>query len=396
MSAAQSGPGLRALDPEPERLYRELGARPAINCAGAYTVLGGSQLSPGVRAAMEAANRRFADMQALLEGSGRVVAQLLDAEAAYVTAGAAAALTLATAACLTKDHRDYLERLPDTSGIPNEVVVQKSTRQKYDRCLTIPGAKLVEAGDAHGMTPQQLREAIGPDTAAVHYLAPSGAPTDSPGRPPVEAVIEVAHAAGVPVIVDAAGLTYPIDNLRRFTRLGADLVCYAGKYFDAPQSTGLLAGRGDLVELAAINGFVGFESSGYHTIGRPMKVDRQEIVGCVTALREWLELDHEARFAVYGEHIDILLGALKGLHGVEAYRISERETPTPMLRDGVRLRLESPQHAEAAVQALREGEPAIWTRQDDRLRDSVNLSVAYLQDGDAGLIARRLREVLSA
>ena len=342
------------LDLATERLYRELGARAVINCAGAYTILGGSQISPAVRAAMEAANHRFADMQALQDGSGRVVAQMLGAEAAYVTAGAAAALTLATAACLTKDHRDYLERLPDTSGIPNEVVVQKSARQKYDHCLTIPGARLVEA------------------------------------------VIEVAHAAGVPVIVDAAGLTYPLDNLRRFTRLGADLVCYAGKYFDAPQSTGLLVGRRDLVEMAAINGFVGFESSGYHTIGRPMKVDRQEIAGCVAALREWLALDHEARFTLYGERIDVILRAVKGLPGVEAYRISERETPTPMLRDGLRLKLESPQRAAAVVQALRDGDPCIWARQDDRPRDGVNLSVAYLQDGDAALIARRLREVLGA
>ena len=103
---------------------------------------------------------------------------MLGAEAAYVTAGAAAALALATAACLTKDHRDYLERLPDTTGIPNEVVVQRSARQKYDRCLTIPGAQLVEAGDGGGMTPAQLRAAIGPNTVAVHYLAPTGAPTD--------------------------------------------------------------------------------------------------------------------------------------------------------------------------------------------------------------------------
>jgi L-seryl-tRNA(Ser) seleniumtransferase len=246
------------------------------------------------------------------------------------------------------------------------------------------------------MTPAQLHEAIGPETVAVHYIVPTGAPTDLPGRPPIEDVIEVAHAAGLPVIVDAAGLTYPVDNLRRFTRLGADLVCYAGKYFDAPQSTGLLVGRRDLIEMAAINGFVGFETSGYQTIGRPMKVDRQEVVGCVTALQEWLELDHEARFAAYADRIEVILAAVADLPGVKASRISAAETPTPMLRDGVRLHLESPQAAEAAVQGLREGEPCIWSRQDDLRRDSVNVSVAYLQEGDAELVARRLREVLGA
>jgi len=396
MSEAPSKPSNTDLDSETGRLYQELGTRAVINCAGAYTVMGGSYLSPGVRAAMETANHRFADMQGLLHAGGRAVAQMLDAEGAYITSGAAAALTLAVAACLTKDHRDYLERLPDTAGIPNEVIVQKSSRQKYDRCLIIPGAKLVEAGDADAMTPGQLRDAIGPNTVAVHYLAPTGAPTDAKGRPPIESVIEVAHERGVPVIVDAAGLTYPVDNLRRYARLGADLVCYAGKYFDAPQSTGLVVGRRDLIDMVSINGYVGFETSGYHTLGRPMKVDRQEIFGCVVALREWLAMDHEVRFALYGERIDVILREVKGLPGVEAYRISERETPTPMVRDGVRLRLDSPQRAEAAVMALREAEPCIWGRVDDLLRDCINLSVAFLQDGDAELIARRLREVLSA
>lgn len=379
-------------DNETKRLFAELGMRPVINCAGAYTVMGGSQVSPSVRAAMEAANHRFADMQALLDAGGRAVAAMLDAEAAYITSGAAGALTLAVAACLTKDHPDHLERLPDTQGIPNQVVVQRNTRQKYDRCLLIPGARLVEAGDAEGMTAQQLRQVIGPETVAVHYLMPTGAPGTGIGTPPLESVIEVAHERDVPVIVDAAGLTYPVDNLRRYTRMGADLVCYAGKYFDAPQSTGLLVGRKDLVEAASVNGFVGFETSGYHTLGRPMKVDRQEVFGCVAALREWLAMDHEARFATYGERIDVILSAVKGLASVEAYRISQHETPTPMVRDGVRLRLGSPQRAQATVTALRDGEPCIWARVDDRLPDSVNLSVAFLHDGDAELIAARLLE----
>jgi seryl-tRNA(Sec) selenium transferase len=149
------------------------------------------------------------------------------------------------------------------------------------------------------------------------------------------------------------------------------------------------------VEMASINGYVGFETSGYHTLGRPMKVDRQEIAGCVVALREWLAMDHEARFATYGGRINLILREVKGLPGVEAYRISEHETPTPMVRDGVRLCLDSPQRAEAAVMALREAEPCIWVRVDDLQRDCINLSVAFLQDGDAELIARRLREALS-
>jgi D-glucosaminate-6-phosphate ammonia-lyase len=372
-----------------DALYASLGARPVINAAGALTVLGGSRLSPSVLAAMEAANRSFADMESLLQSSGRIVAELLDAEAAYITAGAAASLALSAAACLTLHHRDYLERLPDTGGIPNEILVQKNSRQRYDRPLTTAGARLVEVGDEAGLTPLQLRDAIGPSACAVHYFAQSRAP----GTPRIEDVVEVAHAADVPVIVDAAGLTYPLDELRRFARAGADLVCYAGKYFDAPHSTGLIVGRADLVEMAALNGFIGFETSGIYTFGRGMKVDRQEIFGCVAALREWLSMDHEARLAAYAERIEVVLSALRNLPDLEAWRISEREPPSASLRDGVRIRLAdgSKLTAAAVAQALRDGDPSIWVRAGGR---TVDVSVGFLEDADAEVVARRLTEVL--
>ena len=380
-----------ALVPEGSRIFEALGARPVINAAGAYTMLGGSYLSPGVRAAMEAANTYFADMRSLSESSGRVIAEMLGAEAALVTSGAAAALVLSVAACLTRDHPEYYERLPDTEGIPNEVIVQKSTRQKYDRVLSIPGARIVEAGDERGLTPEQLREAIGGQTAAVHYFVPLQGP--AAGVPPLEDVVAVAHERGVPVIVDAAGHTYPPDGLRKYARTGADLVCYAAKYFDAPHSTGMIVGRKELIDVAAINSFIGFETSGYLTVGRPMKIDRQEIVAVVVALREWLAMDHEARLQTYGERIEVLLGELRRVPGIDAYRISERETPVPVLRDGVRVLFgsASAREAEEVVRTLREGEPSIWVRAEG---GALNVSVAWLPEEQVSLVARRLRQAL--
>ena len=122
-----------------------------------------------------------------------------------------------------------------------------------------------------------------------------------------------------------------------------------------------------------------------------MKVDRQEIFGCVVALREWLAMDHEARLQGYGERIEVLLADLSGLPGVEAYSISARETPHPTIRDGVRIVLESAESAERAVESLKQGEPCIWTRSDG---SAINVSVAYLHDADVEVVARRLREVL--
>jgi L-seryl-tRNA(Ser) seleniumtransferase len=373
----------------PESLYASLGTRPVVNAAGAYTILGGSTLSPGVRTAMEVANRQFADMKTLLQSSGRLIAGMLEAEAAMVTSGAAAALALAAAACLTRDHPDYYERLPDTEGIPNEIVTQKSTRQKYDRCLTLTGARLREVGSNGGTTAEELRAALGPKTAAVHYFVPlHGEAVLS-----LDTVVEIAHERGLPVIVDAAGMSYPVDNLRKYARQGADLVCYAAKYFDAPHSTGLLVGRKDLVDVAMVNSFIGFETSGYLTIGRPMKVDRQEIFATVVALREWLAMDHEARFLRYGEYSDVILRELRGLHGLDAYRISDKETPVPVVRDGVRIELKDGRDPGAIASALRDGEPCIWVMTEG---SAINVSVAFLREEEVTVVARRLREVLSS
>jgi D-glucosaminate-6-phosphate ammonia-lyase len=377
-----------SLSEQAERLYAKLGVRPVINAAGAYTVLGGSMLSPAVQAAMDTAGYRFADMQALLDASGREIASLLDADAAYVTAGAAASLALAAAACLTRRHRGHLGRLPDTTEIANEIIVQKNSRQKYDRCLTIAGARIVEAGDNDGLNLEALQGAMGANTVAVHYLAPGAAR----GTPTVEDLLAVAHQHDLPLIVDAAGQTYPLDNMRKYARLGADLVCYAGKYFDAPQSTGLILGREDLVELAAANGFIGFETSASLTLGRGMKVDRQEIFGCVVALREWLSIDHEQRLTRYSERIDTILAELRGLEGIEAFRVSEREIPTPQLRDGVRVVFGTlRKSAKAVAHDLREGEPSIWTHVNG---DSLDVSVGFMHDEDAEIVGRRLGQVL--
>jgi seryl-tRNA(Sec) selenium transferase len=124
-----------------------------------------------------------------------------------------------------------------------------------------------------------------------------------------------------------------------------------------------------------------------------MKVDRQEIAGCVVALREWLAMDHEARLLTYGERIDVILAELRGLPGVEAVRVSSVETPPPVLRDGVRVRVESATRAEAVMRRLQEGEPSIWVR---TYGSYINVSVGWLPDELVGLVARRLREALQA
>jgi len=372
-------------------IYESVGARHVINARGAYTTMGGSRLSPTVSAAMAEANRYFVDMRELLESSGRIIAQMLECEAAYVTSGAAGALALAAAACLTGDDPAKMERLPDVTGMRHEILIQKDLRVRYDRAVTVPGAKLVEVGDEAGTTPQQLEAAIGPRPAAVHYYATSYPNlSDRPGTLMLDQVVAVARAHAVPVIVDAAGQTYPLDSLKKYAQMGADLVCYAGKYFDAPHSTGVLTGRKDLVEIAAMQGFIGFETSGYRTFGRAMKLDRQEIVAVVVALREWFAMNHEERFLGYARRAERITAVLRGIPGIA---VTPVPIGPPVMRSGLQIALEpgSGKTGPQIAAALREGTPSIAINAQP---DTLTVSVAFFEDGEEEIVAERLRDAL--
>ena len=182
-------------------VYEELGVKPVINATGGNsTRLGGSILSPGVRQAMEGANRYYVHMKELQDKTGAIIADLLGAEAAWVTPGCCAALALGTAACMAGSDSDRAERLPDVSGMKSKVIIQKGRRSRYDRCVTVPGARLVEVGEESASRPEQIEEAINPETAAIHYLVRD----QQDGVVPLEEVIRIGQRHGVPVIVDAA------------------------------------------------------------------------------------------------------------------------------------------------------------------------------------------------
>ena len=202
-------------------VYEQLGITPVINARGNNTVLGGSTPSGRVRSAMQESERYYVDMQQLLERSGEVIAKLLGAEAAYVTPGAAAALALGTAACMAGADPDKLAQLPDTTGLPNTVLIQAGHHYHYEHVVTVPGAKLVEVGDPNETTAEQLQTALGPHVAAVLFPAHLDR---APGTVPLSDVQALAHARGVPVLVDAAGRVYPLDKFRSYAREGADLV----------------------------------------------------------------------------------------------------------------------------------------------------------------------------
>lgn len=374
--------------PTPDDVYAQLGIQPVINATGHVTILGGSTLSPGVQAAMAAANRSFAAMEEVHTATGATIAGWLGVENALITSGCYAALVQGAAGILAGDDPERIARLPDTTGIPNEFLIQAATRYRYDRAVTTPGGVLVEVGDSSGTTAEQLRAAIGPRTAGILVFAKG---EKTPNTLSLAQVVSIAHAAGVPVLVDAAGEVYPLERMRSVAESGADLICFGGKYLGSGNSTGILCGTNQAVLAARRNGFISYETENNRSVGRGYKIDRQEVIGTTIALKEWLEMDHEQRLQSQAERIAYLSDGLADLPHISARNVWDEEGGPWM-----RLRLEwDPatlgKSASDVSQALREGSPVIWARAEG---DVIPISVHTLAEDDLPVLLRRLREEL--
>ena len=341
-------------------IYRELGARPVINAIGSVTMLGGSTPFPEVREAMEQADNAYVPLMELEEKAGQAIAEMAGVPAAYITSGAGSALTLATAAFMAGDDDSKIQQLPDTSGMKNEILIQKRQRYWYDRCLQLAGARLVEFGSEEQTTRADLERAIGPNTAAVHYYAVEQAL--DPKALSLEETLEVAHAKDIPVMVDSAGQIYPLENLGKYVRMGADFQCIAAKYMGAPQSTGLALGTEEMIRKLSLHSFVSYEGRRVRGIGRPQKIDRQEMVGAVAAVRRWVTLNHEERLADAERKTRTILACLQGIPGVEARFIDNAIGHMPY---GLDLEVDEKVTGISvfdAVDRLKAGDPPIWTR----------------------------------
>ena len=372
---------------DPAQLYRDLGCKPVINAAGNQTILGGSRVSPSVQEAMIAANRHYVEMRELFVQTGETIAELVGSEAAFVTPGCGAALALSAAACMSVGDPAKMEQLPDTKGISNDFLFQARQHYHYERCLTIFGGRIVVVGDDKGTSRDQLEAAIGEATAAIHFFA-SG--DEDPSILDLGDVVSIADKHNIPVIVDAAYQIYPLDRFKYYTQSGASLIGFGAKYFGACNSTGILAGKTDLVEAAFMHSFIGFETGDYETVGRPLKLDRQEIVAVTVALKEWLALDHEARISEHWIKADKIIEALSGIPNIEV----ERHVEDNSLSNGVMLTLREDalgKTAAGVVDALKEGDPGIWTRST---QSRIRIAVAHLIEDEVEIVIERLRVLL--
>jgi L-seryl-tRNA(Ser) seleniumtransferase len=397
-------------------IYDSLGVRSVINASGPVTRLSGNPVHPEVAAAMAEAAQLCVRIDDLQEAAGRYLAEVSGAEAGYVTTGAAAGLALSAAAAIARFDVAAMDRLPDTTGLPNEIVIQRAHITDYSHALRLPGAKLVEVGyvgyPGQGVTwPWDVESAISERTAALAFSIGS-----AKGVVSLAEMAAIAHRHDLPLIVDAAASLPPRENLRRFIAEGADLVTFSGgKMIGGPQASGLLLGRADLIESVALQQQDmdvypetwpwrrRYLESGrlpgppHHGIGRPMKVGKEEIVGLVVALRRFMTRDLEGERREQQAQLELIVEALSGLPGVSPGLLDDsaapRPYPTAIIRLDERLLERS---AASIVNELAEEDPPIAVSQNFLDQQALGLVATTLRPGEAEIVAARLKEVLGS
>ncbi len=368
-------------------IYKELGIRTVINGNATLTRLGGSIMPPEVVKAMEEASKHFVDIIALQKRIGEEIAKLTHNEAAYVSCGAAAALTLSTAACITgldAAKREKLPRLDNT--MKSEVIVHRHGRVGYDFAIRQVGVTFIEIGNENGTAPNELENAITDKTAAIFYFA-------NPSREhlwvPYEKAIAIAKRHGIPLIVDAAAQLPPPENLWRFTQLGADLVMFSGgKGLCGPQSSGLIVGTKPLIEAIAFNG------PPHPFIGRGMKVGKEEMVGLLAAVKWYLNQDHQQLMQNYEAQVTTFADAFADIPGVQVQRSFPSEAAQPMPRTEIRFdEKRVRQTRNQILRALAQGDPAIDIATTGK--NGILINGQTLLPGEVEIIIDRLKEILN-
>ena len=374
--SAAAAPGSKAT----RDFFRELGVRPFINAAGTYTAMTASLMPREVMDAINYASGHYVMLEELQEKVGERIAALVKAEAAMVTSGAASALTLGTAAILTGMDRGKVENLPTTlPGVKSEVIMQKSHRFGYDHAVRNCGVRIVEVE-----TREELERAVSDKTALMLFYNAN----NFVGQIKDQEFVELGKKHRIPTFNDCAADVPPVENLWKYTAMGFDLVAFSGgKGIRGPQSAGLLLGSKDLIAAARLNG-----PPNSNSIGRGMKVNKEEMLGMLVAIELYVKRDHDKERLEFDKRAEVIRKAAAAVPGVTAeVFVPEVANHVPHVRiswDAASANMT----AASVVQALREGEPSIGTRSEG---DALVVGVWMMRPGEEAVVARRLRQVLS-
>jgi L-seryl-tRNA(Ser) seleniumtransferase len=380
-----------------QNVYTRLGVKTVINCRGTWTYLSGSLEFPEVRQAQLEAAAYFVNMIDLQRAVGRRLSELTGAESGIVTSGSAGAMAAATAACMAGTDDKKIWQLPDTTGMKHEVVMVGG-RSAFDSAIRLAGAKLVLVRSA-----EELANAINENTAMIYT-------TDLGEKLQREVAIAKDHR--VPLLMDDAAGIPPVENAKLYARMKIDLYCFSGgKGLRGPQCSGLLLGRKDLIEAALMN-----SSPREGAVCRPMKVGKEEVIGCLTALETWLNVDEKKLYREWNGRVDRIRKLVDTVPGVTTnvyvpddgnryptLKISwDQQAWGYSLDDCVAdLRTSNPvievlgRDNPSLVTAVREGNPNP-TAKERKQPDHIELVSMTIKPGEEMIVGQRLRALLSA
>ncbi len=395
-------------------IYKQLGLTPIINASGAVTRLGGAPMSDAVLEAFRQAAGECVPLEQLQGVACRRIAAATGTEAGLVTSGAAAALTLGTAAILARNDLSRMERLPCCENFPDEFVVAREQRNGYDHAVRAAGARLVEVGCNELVAGSGVRRteaweyeaAFGPRTAGVLYVMTDGA------RPPLDELVNIAHKHYLPVLVDAAGELPPRANLKSIAASRADLVAFSGgKAIGGPQASGILCGRRELIGSAALQMLDmddhlelwdppaelidrdKLPGMPRHGIGRGFKVAKEQIVALLVALEAFESGEYDAQLPVYERQLENIAGALSDrpvrcrLHGSDGERLPILEIVVDETKLG--------RSAVEVCRRLRAGSPPCYVGHARLAQGVLTINPLHLDDERTAELAQRLRAELS-
>lgn len=379
-AAAQLAPKAKAAPLElTPKLYESIGVRPVINARGTFTIITGSQSLPEVKKAMEEASRHYVHLDELMDGVGRRIAQITQAPYAIVTNGCSAALSHFTAAAIAGFNPERMQRLPNLTGLRDEVIIPAYSRNQYDHGIRMLGVKIVEIRDI-----AELEPAINSRTALIYILA--GPKDDGPLG--TAAIAAIAKKHNVPVLVDAAAeiLTIPNVHLER----GATAVAYSGgKCIRGPQAAGFLLGDEAMLKAAWIN------SAPHHAFGRSMKVGKEEILGMLAAIEMWPKRDHKAEWAMWEDRLAHIAKRLSGIAGVTAtirQPSADLSNRTPALRvewDTTQVGISG----QAVAKEMLDSEPRVVVA--NPAANSLNIVPYMMMSGEEKIVADKLHAILA-
>lgn len=368
-------------------IYERIGVKPIICATGPITKVGGSIVDSSVIEAMNEAALYNVDIIELEKKVSNKIAKITNNEAAFICAGAASGIVLATAACMAGKDKYKIQKLPDSSDMKNEVIVHQSHHNPYELQVCQAGAKLKSIGYNNETHTWQLEGAFNENTAAVMYFFFRGGYRIRGAALPLEKVIKISHDKGIPVIVNAAAQIPPVENLWKYTNMGADLVIFSGgKGLKGPQGSGLVFGKTELIEACRLN------ASPNYAIGRSMKVTKEEIVGLLIAVERYIKSDHIAIESQWDSQIQKCINAFEKINGINAFKDFYNGQPIPICKVKFN-KIRQKSILKIIIDKLKKWDPPIFARGDTDDEDVLIINPSAMQLGQEEIIINAIEQI---